>query len=607
MASNTGSHPPVDSSQFTSILQISMNDNEDKSTAKSSVSKRPAEFRSVASEIMALADSGIPRAEFLKAVSELLILFSGCDFIKMVLIKRGRRYRCELSQNKDKAFRFEESQISSLPEGEPIWTSDKNEALEHLCDDIIGRRFDATMPWFTENGSFWSGDLTEQPLRELTSQINGGSLGFRIGEESSSVAIIPVESGLDRNGLLELESSTEDFFTEQQIESYESVAQTLGIALSHRRLQEELRERVKELTCLYGIAKLVARPEISLNEVLQNTVELLPPGWLYPETCCARIELDNHTYKTPGYRKPVQSLVADVVVDGKKRGYVEVGYAWEKPILDEGPFLNEERNLIDAVALEVATIIEQQQAEDEKSGLQEQLRHADRLATIGQLGAGLAHELNEPLANILGFAQLLAKDKTLSKQAVQDTDKIVAASLHAREVISKLLVFARQKTPARKPLHINMVVEDGLYFLRSRCAKAGIELSCELQSDLPEITADRSQLDQVLTNLVVNSIQAMPQGGQLTITTACDGDQILLSVKDTGTGMNEDVLKRIFDPFFTTKDVDEGTGLGLSVVHGIVASHGGIIEVESETGRGTRFLIRLPWQTKTENRSTSDD
>ena len=572
-----------------------------------SVSRRPVEFRAVASEIMTLAGSGIPQAEFLKEVSELLIQFSGCDLVKLVLIKHGRRYRCELSRSKDKAFRFEESHTLSIHEDEPIWTSDENGELEHLCNNIVGRRFDPTLPWFTENGSIWSGDLTGTPLMELASDISRGTLGISIGRGSLSVAVIPVESGMDRIGLLEIESSAADFFIEEQIESYESVAQTLGIALSHRRLQEELGERVKELTCLYGIAKLAAQPEISLEEVLQSTVELLPPGWLYPDICCARIELDNRTYKTPGFRRPVQSLKTDIIVDGQKRGHVEVGYVWEKPLIDEGPYLNEERNLIDAVALEVATIIEQQQDEDEKSRLHEQLRHADRLATIGQLGAGLAHELNEPLANILGFAQLLEKDESLSKQAVQDIDKIVSASLHAREVISKLLVFAREKTPARKPMYINTVVEEGLYFFKSRCDKAGIEVSCELHPDLPEIIADRSQLLQVLTNLVINSVQAMPQGGNLTITTGQDGDQIIMSVEDTGTGMSEDILKRIFDPFFTTKDVDEGTGLGLSVVHGIVASHGGIIEVESEIGQGARFIVQLPCEMVAESRNSSND
>ena len=197
-----------------------------------------------------------------------------------------------------------------------MWTSDKNVELEHLCGDIIARKFDPSLPWFTENGSFWSGDLTKTPLKELASKTNGGMLGLSIGKRSSSVAIVPVESSLDRIGLMGLESRTAEFFTEQQVESYESIAQTLGIALSHHRLQVELRERVKELTCLYGIAKLVARPEISLEEVLQSTVELLPPGWLYPDVCCAHIELNDRTYTTPGFRRPVQSLTADLIVDG---------------------------------------------------------------------------------------------------------------------------------------------------------------------------------------------------------------------------------------------------------------------------------------------------
>jgi signal transduction histidine kinase len=286
----------------------------------------------------------------------------------------------------------------------------------------------------------------------------------------------------------------------------------------------------------------------------------------------------------------------DIVVDGNKRGFVEVGYVWEKPQLDEGPFLNEERNLIDAIAREVSIIVEQKQAEDEKLKFQEQLRHADRLATIGQLGAGLAHELNEPLANILGFAQLATKDQSLIDQTRQDIEKIISAALHAREVIGKLLVFARETTPEKTQVNLNSLVEDGLHFLQSRCAKIGIELVRNLSEGLPEITADRSQLLQVLTNLTVNSIQAMPAGGSLTITTTRDDGHVLLIVEDTGAGMSDEVMKKIFNPFFTTKDVDEGTGLGLSVVHGIVTSHGGTIEVESKVGRGTKFTVRLPVQ-----------
>ncbi len=559
-------------------------------------SRQPADFRALFNRILERADSGIPRAQFLKEVSKMLVQFSGCDVVRLVLFDRGHRYRCELSRHMKQSFRFEETPPVSNQSSEFTWSSGKNSALEQLCSDIVGKRFDSSLPWFTENGSLWSGDITGLPISGLPSTDSGRELGISVSKGSHSLALIAVETGLERIGLLELESIVPDFFVEQQIESYEFVAQTLGIALAHRRLQVALRERVKELTCLYGIAKLVAQPEISLEEVLQKTVELLPPGWLYPDVCCARIVLDEHAYATSGFRKPAHSMRADIVVDGNKRGFVEVGYVWEKPQLDEGPFLNEERNLIDAIAREVSIIVEQKQAEDEKLKLQEQLRHADRLATIGQLGAGLAHELNEPLANILGFAQLATKDQSLIDQTRQDIEKIISAALHAREVIGKLLVFARETTPEKTQVNLNSLVEDGLHFLQSRCAKIGIELVRNLSEGLPEITADRSQLLQVLTNLVVNSIQAMPHGGSLTITTARDDGHVLLIVEDTGAGMSDEVMKKIFNPFFTTKDVDEGTGLGLSVVHGIVTSHGGTIEVESKVGRGTKFTVRLPVQ-----------
>jgi signal transduction histidine kinase len=137
-------------------------------------------------------------------------------------------------------------------------------------------------------------------------------------------------------------------------------------------------------------------------------------------------------------------------------------------------------------------------------------------------------------------------------------------------------------------------VEEGLYFFESRCAKEGIELVRLLSPNLPRITADAAQLQQVLVNLVVNSIQAMPQGGKLTLQTLSDDGYVSLVVEDTGMGMSEEVQKQIFVPFYTTKEVGEGTGLGLSVVHGIVSSHSGKIEVKSKEGEGTRFEIKLP-------------
>jgi two-component system NtrC family sensor kinase len=353
-------------------------------------------------------------------------------------------------------------------------------------------------------------------------------------------------------------------------------------------------ERVKELTCLYGIAQITSKLHMALEDVIQGIVELLPPAWQYPKIACARIILDRTSYTTEDFRECRQNQTAEIIVDGMPRGIVEVVYKEERPDLDEGPFLKEERNLINAVAKQVALVIERKQVEKEKLKLHNQLLHADRLATIGMLAAGVAHELNEPLGNILGFAQLAKKCPGLPDSAVHDIGKIETASLQAREIIQKLLVFARQTSPHKTHVNLNQVVQDGLYFFEARCAKEGIELIRLLSPDLPEITADPGQLNQLLVNLVVNALQSMPGTGKITVQTRFSNNSVYLIVKDTGIGMNKEILDKIFVPFFTTKDVGHGTGLGLPVVYGIVTAHGGTIDVKSKPGCGTRFEIRLP-------------
>ena len=355
-----------------------------------------------------------------------------------------------------------------------------------------------------------------------------------------------------------------------------------------------LRERVKELSCLYGIAQMAARPGISVDGFLQSRVGLLPPAWQYPEITVARITLDEHEYSTPGFDEADEKQTAAIVVGGVVRGMVEVAYVEEQPQCDEGPFLKEERNLIDGVAGQVALIVEHKQAEEEKSKLQDQLMHADRLATIGLLAAGVAHELNEPLASILGFSQLVRKCPGTPPQALRDCEKIENASLHAREVIRKLLTFARQVPPQKKQVNLSQVVDEGLFFFDTRCQKRGIELVRSFAPELPAITADPAQINQVLVNLVANALHEMAEGGSLGVETRANASHVLLLVEDTGPGMSPEVLKKVFTPFFTTKDVGKGTGLGLSVVHGIVTAHGGEIEVDSEVGVGTKFEIRFP-------------
>jgi len=359
-----------------------------------------------------------------------------------------------------------------------------------------------------------------------------------------------------------------------------------------------LRERVKELTCLYAISQMAGQPDISLKEILQGIVDILPPAWQYPEITFAKIMFDGASYTTPAFHEGCHRQTADIIVDGVSRGTIEMVYTEEKSHADEGPFLKEERNLINAVAKQVALIIERKEAEEDKLKLHAQLRHADRLATIGMLAAGVAHELNEPLGNILGFAQLSKKCPGIPSPAKNDIEKIEAASLHARDIIKKLLVFARQRPLKKSRVNLNQVVQDSFYFFSARCAKEGIELVQALSPNLPEIIADPALLNQVLVNLVVNASQSMSGGGRITVSTRSCDENIYLTVKDNGPGISKEVLEKIFVPFFTTKDVGEGTGLGLPVVHGIVTSHGGTIDVDSKVDYGTRFEIRLPIEAK---------
>ena len=408
----------------------------------------------------------------------------------------------------------------------------------------------------------------------------------------ASLALFPFCVDEQTAGLLQLMSLRKDFFTKTKVGLCEGISQSLGIAIANRQAQWALRERVKELTCLYELGRIAQLRGISLNEVLHRIVGLLPPAWQFPEIACARITLDGECYGTPDFRQGGHCQTADLLVKGALRGSIEVGYMDDRPEFAEGPFLPEEHSLLETVAREVALIVERRQSEEDQLRLEAQLRQADRLATIGQLAAGVAHELNEPLGNILGFAQLIQKTPRLQEETAKDIDKIIKASLHAREVVHKLLVFSRQKAPVKAQVSLNRVVQDGLYFLESRCARAGIQLCSKLASELPDLDADASQLHQVLVNLVVNGIQAMPDGGALTIETRAAPDFVSLSVTDTG--MTDEIKERLFTPFFTTKDVDQGTGLGLSVVHGIVTAHRGTILVESTPGHGARFEVRLP-------------
>ena len=565
-------------------------------------SKLVKKFKVLSHQILEYSNRGDLRGDFQREVSKMLLGFSRCNAIEFWLKGHGKYFRSEMIRLLGKPSLFDIKPYTQNENGEIIPGPNDHPDLIDLYNAIIQGLIDFSQPMVTENGSFWIRNLKKPFSLRLKVNKKLQTRYYDIGGDYSSLLLIPLSVNRKNIGLLGLKSKHSHDLKKEEISLYEDLSRDLEIAVTHRDAQVDLRERIKELTCLYGIARLATQSNLLMEEILQGIVGVLPPAWLYPEIAHARVILDGNSFTTPGFREGKYQQVADILVSGDRRGSVEVIYLEERPELDEGPFLQEERALLDTVAKETANIVIRRQTEQDKLNLEGQLRHADRLATIGQLAAGVAHELNEPLGSILGFSQLVKKCPGLPHRAELDIEKILNASLHARDIVKKLLIFARQMPPQKIKVNLNRLIEEGLHFFKSRFSKEGIKLVSSFSADLPEVEADPSQLNQVVVNLIVNVLQAMPEGGEMKVQTLHEGNQVSLIIEDTGVGMSEEVLKKIFTPFFTTKEVGKGTGLGLPVIHGIITSHGGSIKVESKVNQGTRFEIQLPLARSNENR-----
>jgi hypothetical protein len=230
----------------------------------------------------------------------------------------------------------------------------------------------------------------------------------------------------------------------------------------------------------------------------------------------------------------------------------------------------------------------------ERQELERKLVQADKLSSIGLLAAGVAHEVNTPLAVISTYAQMLAKQVAGDEQKSKLLDKIARQTFRASEIVNSLLNFSRTSSTAFEDIDLNRVVRETLTLLEHQFQKAGIVVETEMNETISQIRGNQGKLQQVFLNLFINARDAMESGGTLSVTTKPDVGGVRVEVRDSGPGIPHENLARIFDPFFTTKGARKGTGLGLSVSYGIVEEHGGVIEVESKPGEGTVFRLEFP-------------
>jgi len=225
---------------------------------------------------------------------------------------------------------------------------------------------------------------------------------------------------------------------------------------------------------------------------------------------------------------------------------------------------------------------------------QQQLVRSEKLASLGKLSAGIAHEINNPLTGILTFSQMLLDEFPAESEPHHDLEVIVRETIRCRNIVRGLLEFARQSAPEKQSVQINQLLRDILELVGKQELFQNIEITTSFDPDLPRLQVDGDQIKQVFFNIVVNAGEAMASGGHLKLSTHLDrtGSKALVEFADNGSGIPEQALNNLFDPFFTTKEM--GTGLGLAISYGIIKAHHGNIEISSTLGQGTRVLVSLP-------------
>ena len=402
---------------------------------------------------------------------------------------------------------------------------------------------------------------------------------------------------------------------------------------------------MKELSCLYGISKLVEEDNLTIDNLIQRTLELIPPSWQYPEITCARIKLNGRSYKTKQFRRTNWVQSQKISVNKENIGVLEVFLFENKSEKGEGPFLIEERNLLNVIAERLGHIIEHKLADEalqkahddlqirvekrtkelaaqnmhlqneilkrkkteelleqrvmertlELQQSHTQLLHSEKLAAIGNLSASIAHEFNNPLQSVMTIIKGIGQYVPMEKKEAELVTLALQECNRMKNLIADLGDFFRPTSGILVWVDLHATLDALLLINKKDFQTRDIKIVKSYGDNMPLIMAVVDQLKQVFLNLLNNAADACAGGGVITITPeALGGENIAVHIEDNGRGISSANIDHIFEPFFTTKPQLDGTGLGLSVSYGIIKKHGGRIDVTSESGKGARFSVILP-------------
>jgi two-component system NtrC family sensor kinase len=412
-----------------------------------------------------------------------------------------------------------------------------------------------------------------------------------VATKVKAVAIVPIARRGERIGAVTVGAREEREFTAADLERIEAMGDLLSVSLENAELVETLRQAEWRFRTLFRAAPDAVFTVLQSGRIREANDAVRDVTGLDPLQVIGRPVVD---LVGPADQEKLRSALRATFEGTPSR--VEVSFqhdAQSRPPVRRIVALAMSK-LPEADPPSVLLVGRDMTSERE---MRVRLMESDRLAAVGELVAGVAHEVNNPLSSISAFAQLLLRDGGLTAAQRDSIEVIKSETLRASQVVKDLLAFARRSEPQREPLDLNGVVQRTLRLRGYQLTSNKIAVETDLAAELPSVVGDARQLQQVCLNLVTNAIQAMASlgaGGTLFVSTRAEGPHVVLEMRDTGPGIPEVAKAHIFEPFFTTKDEGEGTGLGLSVSYGIVTAHGGRIEVPATSSAGTTFRVTLP-------------
>jgi two-component system NtrC family sensor kinase len=434
------------------------------------------------------------------------------------------------------------------------------------------------------SGAAWTVTDIQNHAHELTPEVFD-----RVRGKMCGVAIVPITRRGERIGAVNVVTRAQRRFTTSDLERIESMTDLLSVSLENAELVETLRKTEWRFRTLFRAAPDAVFTVLQSGRIREANDAVREITGLEPRLSVGREIVDLVADED---RPPLQSAL-DATLAGRA-SRVEVAFR-----RDDGGTTS--RRLV-AVAMSrlpeaeppALLLIARDVTTEREMGTR--LMEADRLAAVGELVAGVAHEVNNPLTSISAFSQLLLRDESLTESQRDSLDVIRSETARASQVVKDLRAFARRSAPQRELVDMNDIIARTLRLRGYQMTSNQISVESELCSDLPHVAGDARQLQQVCLNLVINAVQAMtPMGcGTLCVLTHHTDGRVVIDVRDTGPGIPDSAKARIFEPFFTTKDEGEGTGLGLSVSYGIIAAHGGTIEAVETSSSGTTMRVTLP-------------